>query len=120
MTSTVSVDPHSAQVILNDTKVPMIVGGVPTRIKSLTVTIDRQGFDDRCFAAGLLGLGSRGVVKIRRNGDGFEMEPTGKQVEFLAGERAVAPLAQHARQLQVMPQIADEVAVTLRADVLGV
>ena len=61
--------------------------------------IDRQGFDDRCFAAGLLGLGSRGVVRIRRNGDGFEMEPTGKQVEFLAGERAVAPLAQHARVL---------------------
>src|SRR5207302_7067790 len=43
--ATVSVDPHSAQVILNDTKVPMIVGGVPTRIKSLTVTIDRQGFE---------------------------------------------------------------------------
>jgi len=43
--ATVSVDPSTAQVILNDTKVPMIVGGVPTRIKSLTVSIDRQGFE---------------------------------------------------------------------------
>jgi hypothetical protein len=43
--ATVSVDPHTARVTLNDTKVPMVVGGVPTRVKSLTVTIDRQGFE---------------------------------------------------------------------------
>jgi uncharacterized membrane protein YgcG len=61
--------------------------------------IDRQGFDDRCFAAALLGLGSRGFVRIHKNGDGFELRPTGKQVEFLAGERAVAPLAREARRL---------------------
>jgi hypothetical protein len=41
----VAVDPHTARVILTDTKVPMIVGGVPNRIKSLTVTVDRQGFE---------------------------------------------------------------------------
>ena len=61
--------------------------------------IDRQGFDDRCFAAALLSLGSRGFVKIHKNGDGFELRPTGKQLEFLAGERAVAPLAREARRL---------------------
>jgi uncharacterized membrane protein YgcG len=61
--------------------------------------IDRQGFDDRCFAAALLGLGSRGFVKIHKNGDGFELRPTGKPVELLAGERAVAPLAREARRL---------------------
>jgi len=61
--------------------------------------IDRQGFDDRCFAAALLGLGSRGFVKIHKNGAGFELRPTGKPVEFLAGERAVAPLAREARRL---------------------
>jgi hypothetical protein len=43
--ASVAVDPHTGQVILDDKKVPMIVGGVPTRIKSLTVTIDRQGFE---------------------------------------------------------------------------
>jgi hypothetical protein len=43
--ASVSVDPHTGQVILADKAVPMIVGGVPTRIKSLTVTIDRQGFE---------------------------------------------------------------------------
>jgi uncharacterized membrane protein YgcG len=61
--------------------------------------IDRQGFDDRCFAAALLGLGSRGFVRIHKNGDGFELRPTGKEVEFLVGERAVAPLAREARRL---------------------
>jgi hypothetical protein len=43
--ASVAVDPHTGQVILTDKSVPMIVGGVPTRIKSLTVTIDRQGFE---------------------------------------------------------------------------
>src|SRR5206468_3653250 len=38
--------------------------------------IDRQGFDDRCFAAALLSLGSRGFVKIHKNGDGFELRHT--------------------------------------------
>ncbi|HEY3075177.1 MAG TPA: DUF2207 domain-containing protein [Burkholderiales bacterium] len=61
--------------------------------------IDKQGFDDRCFAAGLLGLGSRGFMRIKKQGDGFAIEPTGSKIEFLAGERAIAPLAEHARVL---------------------
>lgn len=41
----VEVDRFTAQVVATDEKVPQIVGGVPVRLKSLTVTIDRQGFE---------------------------------------------------------------------------
>ena len=61
--------------------------------------VDRQGFDDRCFAAGLLGLGSRGFLKIRQAPGTFTLQPTGKTVEFLAGERALARLAATERAL---------------------
>lgn len=61
--------------------------------------IDRQSFDDRCFAAALLGLGSRGFLKIQQSGGAFILEPTGKAVEFLAGERTAARLATTRRTL---------------------
>jgi hypothetical protein len=61
--------------------------------------IDRQAFDDRCFAAALLGLGSRGFLRIQQAGDSFAIEPTGKPVEPLPGERAVAALAATRRTL---------------------
>jgi hypothetical protein len=41
----IQVDPKTAQVIATDEKVPTITGGIPTRLKSLTVTINRQGFE---------------------------------------------------------------------------
>ena len=55
--------------------------------------IDRQQFDDRCFAAALLGLGSRGYLRIQPARDGYRIDATGKKVDFLAGERPVAGLA---------------------------
>jgi len=54
--------------------------------------VDRMGFDDRCFASGLLGLGARGFLKIRQAGEGYQLERTGKEVELLPGERALAAL----------------------------
>ena len=33
--------------------------------------IDRMGFDSRCLAAAVLGLGARGYLKVRQNDDGF-------------------------------------------------
>src|SRR6266566_6741520 len=39
------IDPHTAQIIATDAKVPNIVGGIPTRLRSLTVSINRQGFE---------------------------------------------------------------------------
>jgi hypothetical protein len=40
----IEVDPHTAQVIVTDSKLPSIVGGIPTRIRSVTVSVNRQGF----------------------------------------------------------------------------
>lgn len=59
--------------------------------------IDKQGYDNRCFAAALLGLGSRGYLRIRQRGDGYEVEPTKKGVDLLPGERSVAGLAARSR-----------------------
>ena len=55
--------------------------------------IDKQAFDDRCFASAILGLGSRGFVRIQQSSDTFSLEPTGKAVDLLAGEQTLAPLA---------------------------
>jgi hypothetical protein len=62
--------------------------------------VDQQAFDDRCFAAALLGLGARGFLKIRQSSDTFALEPTGNTIDLLPGERAVAPLAAAARTLE--------------------
>lgn len=59
--------------------------------------VDRQAFDDKCFAAALLGLASRGYMTIQQGSAGFVLAPTGKSVDFLAGERAVVPIAAHHR-----------------------
>lgn len=40
----IEVDPHTAQVIATDAKVPTIVEGIPIRMRSLTITVNRQGF----------------------------------------------------------------------------
>jgi hypothetical protein len=40
----IDVDPHTARVILTDNAVPTIIGGIPSRIKSIAVSINRQGF----------------------------------------------------------------------------
>jgi uncharacterized membrane protein YgcG len=49
--------------------------------------------DDRCFASALLGLGQRGFLRIREDIGMYELERTGKTVEWLPGEVAVAALA---------------------------
>jgi uncharacterized membrane protein YgcG len=48
--------------------------------------LDKMGCDDRCFAAGLLGLGQRGLVKITQSPDGYSIEATGKTGEVLPGD----------------------------------
>ena len=52
--------------------------------------IDRMGYDDRCFAAGLLGLGARGFLRIRQSGEGFGIERIGETLEWLPGEKLLA------------------------------
>ncbi|HEY4894547.1 MAG TPA: hypothetical protein VII01_00525 [Solirubrobacteraceae bacterium] len=41
----IEVDPHTAQVIATDSAVPSIVGGIPIRMKSLSISLNRQGFE---------------------------------------------------------------------------
>lgn len=54
--------------------------------------LDRMRCDDRCVAAGLLGLGQRGFLRIRQAGDVYTIERTGKEAELLPGEQALATL----------------------------
>ena len=52
--------------------------------------VHEMGFDDRCFAAVLLGLGERRVLKIRSGPNGYGLERGDKTPEaWLPGEKAV-------------------------------
>ncbi len=42
--STISVNPHTAQLTVNSDPLPQSVDGVPFRLKTIAVTIDREGF----------------------------------------------------------------------------
>jgi hypothetical protein len=42
--TTVSVDPHTAQVGIKSQPLPRILQGIPTQIRSLTIDVDREGF----------------------------------------------------------------------------
>lgn len=55
--------------------------------------LDQMACDDRCFASALLGLGQRGYLRIKEDGGTYELERTGKTVDWLPGEAAVAVLA---------------------------
>ena len=54
--------------------------------------VDQMAYDHRCTTAMLLGLGSRGFLKIRQRGGGYEVEATGKKVDWLVGEERLAAL----------------------------
>ncbi len=54
--------------------------------------VDRMGYDDKCLAAALLGLGARGYLKIRDQGGDYEIERAGKEVDWLPGERELASM----------------------------
>jgi len=65
--------------------------------------VDRMGYDDRCFVAGLLGLGARGYLRIRqREGDVYEIDRTGKAVQWLPGEQALVENLFHGRDAVVI------------------
>jgi hypothetical protein len=68
--------------------------------------IDRMACDDRCFAAALLGLGSRGFLKIRQFGERYRLERTGAEVQWLPGEQEVARrlFAHSAERLELQKQ----------------
>jgi hypothetical protein len=52
--------------------------------------INRMRYDAKCMAAGLVGLGARGFLKIREAEDAYLLERTGKELgEWLPGERTL-------------------------------
>ena len=53
---------------------------------------DLMGYDDKCLAAALLGLGARGYLKISKTPDGYAVQRTGKEVDWLPGERELASM----------------------------
>lgn len=55
--------------------------------------VDCMGYDDRCFAAGLVGLAQRGFLRIRQQEKRiYSIERTGAAVAFLPGERPLAAM----------------------------
>jgi uncharacterized membrane protein YgcG len=54
--------------------------------------VDRMAYDHRCTSAMLLGLGSRGFLKIRQHGDRYLVETTGKPVDWMLGENRIAEM----------------------------
>jgi hypothetical protein len=52
--------------------------------------IDRKVCDERCVNAALLGLQSRGYLRIREHGERLRLERTGNEVEWFPGEEALA------------------------------
>ena len=54
--------------------------------------VDRMGYDDKCLAAALLGLGARGYLRISKTPDGYTVERTGKEVDWLPAERQLASM----------------------------
>jgi uncharacterized membrane protein YgcG len=84
--SVVGRDPRSGPVFPRY-EAPRGLGPAGTRY------LDRMQCDDRCFASALLGLGQRGYLRIREHGGVYELARTGKTMEWLPGEAAVAVLA---------------------------
>jgi uncharacterized membrane protein YgcG len=58
--------------------------------------LDRMGYDNRCFAAALLGLGAGGFLRIRQAGERYDLERTGKALDGNNVEQRIATALFHA------------------------
>ncbi len=76
--------------------------------------VDKMGFDDRCFASGLLGLGARGMLRIRQESDGYRIERTGTEVALLPGEQALAALVPKSTGVKTIGKTHDPAVQTVR------
>ena len=77
---------------------PVNVGAAAIRF------IDRMGFDSRCLAAAVLGLGARGYLKVHQNDESFVVQQTGAPVKWLAGEKPMADALFHTGPQAVLSQ----------------
>lgn len=51
--------------------------------------VHRMGFDERCFAALMLGLGQRGALHIRQRGGDYDIARSGSLSSWLPGEKTL-------------------------------
>lgn len=63
--------------------------------------VHKMAYDDKCFAAGLLGLGQRGVLTISERSGDYDIARTGKTVEWLPGEKPLLGLVPAERALHI-------------------
>ena len=52
--------------------------------------IDRGAYDERCLGAAILGLQSRGYLRVRELGERLRLERTGEALEWFPGEQSLA------------------------------
>lgn len=78
--------------------------------------IDRMSFDARCLAAGVLGLGSRGYLKVHQKDDGFVVQRTGAPVKWLAGEKPMADALFHTGPQAVLSQKYDPAVAQAKSE----
>jgi len=76
--------------------------------------VDKMGFDDRCFASGLLGLGARGYLRIRQELEGYRIERTGTEVALQPGEQALAALVPKSAGAKTIGKTHDPAVQTVR------
>ena len=69
--------------------------------------VDRMGFDTRCLAAAVLGLGARGYLKVHQRDDGFVVDRTGETVSWLPGDKPLADALFRARAQAVLAKTYD-------------
>ncbi len=76
--------------------------------------VDKMGFDDRCFSAGLLGLGARGFLKITQQPEGYRLERSGREVALQPGELALGALLPAASAVKTIGKTHDAAVQTVR------
>ncbi|MGZ8992947.1 MAG: DUF2207 domain-containing protein [Burkholderiaceae bacterium] len=77
----------------------------PTNMGAAAIRfIDRMGFDSRCLAAAVLGLGARGYLKVHQGDASFVVQKTGAPVKWLAGEKPMADALFHTGPQAVLSQ----------------
>jgi hypothetical protein len=63
--------------------------------------IDRGGYDERCLSAAILGLQSRGYLRVQEHGERLKLERGESEVEWLPGEQSLARRLLRDRQVEI-------------------
>ena len=78
--------------------------------------VDRMGFDTRCLAAAVLGLGARGYLKVHQRDDGFVVQQTGATIPFLPGDKPLAEALFGTRSQAILSKTYDPSIATAQSE----